>query len=171
MNPQQQPLQHQHHQQQQQQHQHHQQQMSDNGFSSRAKEEPKDDMFLESLLCWKNSFIFISRYYSTTKKDFRILFIFTNKKKLHSIDLLDLFSWKFGFFVVNLYNHRFGIVYIWQLLFSYSMQLFHYFFITFVSYVTNKIILEQFSYIICELNLIPYSTWSNMVARFLFFYW
>ncbi|CAL5189729.1 unnamed protein product [Lathyrus oleraceus] len=49
MNPQQQPLQHQH--QQQQQHQHQQQQMSDNGFSSRAKEEPKDDMFLESLLC------------------------------------------------------------------------------------------------------------------------
>jgi len=28
-----------------------QQQMAENGFSSRAKEEPKDDMFLESLLC------------------------------------------------------------------------------------------------------------------------
>ncbi|KAF7816190.1 WRKY transcription factor WRKY24-like [Senna tora] len=37
-----------HHQQQQQQQQ---QTQSDNGFSSRAKEEPRDDMFLESLLC------------------------------------------------------------------------------------------------------------------------
>lgn len=36
-----------HHQQQQQQ----QQPQSENGFSSRAKEEPRDDTFLESLLC------------------------------------------------------------------------------------------------------------------------
>ncbi|CAI8585935.1 unnamed protein product [Vicia faba] len=47
MNPPQQQLHQQHQHQQQQQ----QQQMSDNGFSSRAKEEPKDDTFLESLLC------------------------------------------------------------------------------------------------------------------------
>lgn len=34
-----------------------QQQLSDNVFSSRAKEEPRDDMFLESLLCWRNFFL------------------------------------------------------------------------------------------------------------------
>ena len=35
-----------------------QQQLSDNVFSSRAKEEPRDDMFFESLLCWENSNFF-----------------------------------------------------------------------------------------------------------------
>ena len=36
---------------QQQQQQQHQQQLSDNVFSSRAKEEPRDDLLYESLLC------------------------------------------------------------------------------------------------------------------------